>query len=636
MMGLASGMDTDFIIQQTLRMHQFKIDNHMRNKKLIEWRQQTHNSIKDEITTLRGTFLSNLGSKSMMNRNVFNATKATITGKNASAVSVTTLTGTPTGKITIGHISSLAKGANITSGSSVSLGGTGFNPNTRLDSLNFRGEQQIIFENFKASVKNAAGETTTIARDSLPADLNDLFTGADVKTELKVGGNSYEIVRNGDIIQIYEAGTATLKETFDLGSAEDNKATFNIDGAAFTIAKDGEDIRLNGQRLNFYQEAIIGSGDSAVSLRKSVDNGVIANDGKALEFIGETSMTVNGKEITIFSNDTITTMLNKVNSSGAGVTMSYSRLTDRFTIEHNTVGSKLDEDLIVTGTGNLLEMLSGSGPISTDGSLAKVIINDEEVESRTNTFEYRGLRITLNSTTEENDEETTVTFTRDATPALNAIKDFINSYNAIIKRLEGLLSERKSSTEVGYKPLTDEEKLGMSDKQIDEWEAIARKGILRGDNGIQNLVSNLRRSFFENIEGMGMSASQLGLTTGSLNEGTGGQIIINEERLRAALEADPDRVADIFVKIDTSGDSPRGVGLLHKLDGYMRDFVNTSQSVSIKSLEDSLKRANEQIQKMQERMYAEEDKLYRQFAAMESAMQKLQQQGGWFSAMLGQ
>jgi len=38
---------------------------------------------------------------------------------------------------------------------------------------------------------------------------------------------------------------------------------------------------------------------------------------------------------------------------------------------------------------------------------------------------------------------------------------------------------------------------------------------------------------------------------------------------------------------------------------------------------------------MQERMYAEEDRLYRQFAAMESAMSKLQQQGSWFSAMLG-
>jgi len=34
-------------------------------------------------------------------------------------------------------------------------------------------------------------------------------------------------------------------------------------------------------------------------------------------------------------------------------------------------------------------------------------------------------------------------------------------------------------------------------------------------------------------------------------------------------------------------------------------------------------------------MFAEEDRLYRQFAAMESAMSRLQSQGDWFASMLG-
>jgi len=626
MMGLASGMDTDFIIQQTLRMHQFKIDNQMRNKKLIEWRQQTHTGIKDEISKLRTTYLSNLGSKSMMNRNVFNATKATVTGKNAGAVSVTTLTGTPTGSIRIGEISSLAKGASIASGSSVSLGGTGFNPNSRLDSLVFRGNEKLDFVNFKAAVTNASGESTTITESEYDAAVA-AFSTADVKTQLTFGGNTYDIVRNGNSFTVDG-------KTYNLDLAEDNKETFEIDGQSFTLALDGGDVRLNGQKLNFYQESTIGSGDSAVVLHKNAD-GAISNNGKAVNLIGETSISINGTTITINSNDTIASMLDKVNKSVTDVTMSYDRLTDKFMIEHKTIGSTVSGNLDVTGTGNLLALLSGSGPVETDGSMAKVIINGEEIESDRNTFDYRGVRITLHNTTAPADEDTVVTFTRDATPAMNAIKDFIDNYNSIIRRLEGLLSERKSSNEVGYKPLTDEEKQGMTDKQIEEWEAIARKGILRNDNGIQNLVTSLRRSFFENIEGMGISASQIGLTTGSHFDGTGGQIMINEERLREALERDPDMVADIFVKIDTSEGNPKGVGLLHKIDGLMRDYVNTAQTVSVKSLEDSLKRVNEQIQRMQERMYAEEDKLYRQFAAMETAMQKLQQQGGWFNAMLG-
>jgi len=362
---------------------------------------------------------------------------------------------------------------------------------------------------------------------------------------------------------------------------------------------------------------------------------VIRNNGKALALEGETSITINGKEITINSNDTISTMLNKVNGSGAGVTMSYNRLTDRFSIESNKIGGTIAEDLDISGTGNILDMLQGPSASVSEGSMARAFINGEWVERSTNSFEYRGLRITLNETTAAGDEDTVVTFTRDATPAVNAIKDFIESYNSIIRRLEGLLSERKSSNEVGYKPLTDEEKQGMTDKQIEEWEAIARKGILRNDQGIQNLVSSLRASFFEQIEGVGLSPSQIGLTTGSFFDGTGGQIMIDENRLRAAIENDPDKIADIFVRIDTSDGTPKGVGLLHKIDNLMRNYLNTTQSTSIRNLEDSLKRTNEQIQKMQERMFAEEDRLYRQFAAMESAMSKLQQQGDWFGAMLG-
>jgi len=634
MMGLASGMDTDFIIQQTLRMHQFKIDNQMRNKKLIEWRQQTHNGIKDEITKMRSTFLSNLGSKSMMNRNVFNATKATITGKNASAVSVTTTTGTPTGSIRIGQIESLAKGASISSGASVSQGGGGFGMNARLDSLNFLGNNNISFVNYRTTATSTDGTSVTLT-DTDMAAARAALDSQDLKTTITAGDKTYEIIKTGDTtvrIGNEEDGFTN----YNFATAEDGKVTFSIGTQEFTLTQnESGTIRLNDrQNLTFHQEATITKDGKDIEIRRAEGSETVTNNGRALELVGETSITINGTTITINSNDTINTMLDKVNKSGAGVTMSYNRLTDRFSIESNTINSNLSE-LNITGTGNILNMLQGPTAEMSNGSMARVWVNDELVERSSNSFEYRGLRIALHNTTEADDEETVVTFTRDATPALNAIKDFIESYNSIIRRLEGLLSERKSSNEVGYKPLTDEEKQGMTDKQIEEWEAIAKKGILRNDQGIQNLVSSLRASFFEQIEGAGLSPSQIGLTTGSFFDGTGGQIMINEERLRAALEEDPDRVADIFVKIDTSSGSPKGVGLLHKIDSLMMNFVNTTQSTSIRNLEDSLKRVNEQIQKMQERMFAEEDRLYRQFAAMESAMSKLQQQGDWFGAMLG-
>jgi flagellar hook-associated protein 2 len=58
-------------------------------------------------------------------------------------------------------------------------------------------------------------------------------------------------------------------------------------------------------------------------------------------------------------------------------------------------------------------------------------------------------------------------------------------------------------------------------------------------------------------------------------------------------------------------------------------------SRAIRNLEDSIRRNNEQVTRMQNRMFAEEDRLFRQFAAMETAMSRMQSQGDWFTAMLG-
>jgi len=644
MMGLASGMDTDFIIQQTLRMHQFKIDNVTRNKKLIEWKQQTQNSIKDEITSLRQTFLSNLGSKSMMSRNVFNATKVTTTGANSSAVTISSTTGTPTGSIRIGQIASLAKGASMTSGGSVSNSGGGFNNNARLDSLSFVNGGSIRFSNHQATVRTAGGGTTSISQSDFTAATAGIGA-ADMKATHTINGVTFDIVKVGNELTVSSGGEEIGVYDFDTIMGGES---FEIEGQTFALENIGNttnpDFRLNGQRLSFFQEVTTGSGDDAITFRRAEGSETITNNGRAVEMIGETEISINGTTIKLYSNETLGNMIDKINKEAPDITLSYNRLTDKFSIEHKTIGSSLGQlDLRDLGGGNLFDLLStgrsGSGtagPVAEEGTRARAFINGEWIERDTNQFEYRGVIIRLNETTNAGEEDTVVSFTRDATPAINAIKDFINAYNTIISRLEGLLSERKGRNEVGYKPLTDEEKQGMTDKQIEEWETIARKGLLRNDQGIQNLVNNLRGSFFSEIEGMGINPTSIGLSTGSYFDGTGGQIMINEERLREALEKDPDMVADVFIKIDSSSGSAKGVGLLHKIDGLMRDFVNVNQSTSIKNLEDSLKRTNDQIQRMQERMYAEEDKLYRQFAAMESEMQKLNQQGCWFNAMLGQ
>jgi len=697
MMGLASGMDTDFIVQQTLRMHQFKIDNQMRNRKLIEWRQQTHNTIKDEITSIRQTFLSNLGSKSMMSRNAFNATKATITSNNvnSSKVSIRTNAGSPLGNINVQSVNKLASGASLqTSGAVTGTNGNGFASGIRLGAMEFGNTGEKISWTQDGGTIRVGNENIKIERNYTPEPGENPWKFTNVRTgeAVDVGGWNGTGDLNltvGDVTRTLKFDSVNNRFTEDrpgvfatditIGTGDDARtvtitATQNQSTNAWTFTSsiggtvgfDGEDklvLRLgSGENLQVHElgDWAPGTGsppsiggkalEQQVSTASQMYNEAVLSFTTAQKDDG--GVIVPGTEkttnVTISSNDTLSEMMIKVNNSGAGVTMGYDRLTDQFTLQ-TQMGANIDPSkahLSASGNGsNFLNMISGTTGALTfnEGQKAVAYINGEKVERNTNSFDFRGVSITINDTFNETyaggatqpADTVQATLSRDTDQAFDRIKEFIDSYNAIIRRLESLLTDRKTGNEVSYKPLTDEEKSAMTDRQIEEWESIAKKGILRNDSGIQNLVSSLRRSFFEEIEGVGLSPSQIGLTTGNYFDGTGGQIMIDEDRLRAAIERDPDMVADIFIRIDNSGSSPKGVGLLHKIDGLMRDFVNTTQSTSIKNLEDSMKRANEQIQRMQERMWAEEDRLYRQFAAMESAMSKLNQQGDWFSAMLG-
>jgi len=202
-----------------------------------------------------------------------------------------------------------------------------------------------------------------------------------------------------------------------------------------------------------------------------------------------------------------------------------------------------------------------------------------------------------------------------------------------VKKLENMLKETKNRSETSYRPLTDEEKSLMSDKQVEEWEAIAKKGLLRNDPGIQTMLNSLRTSLFDKISEVGLSPSQLGITTGRWDEGTGGMIMLDEDKLRAALEEDPERVMNVFIG---GADSTRYAdrGWLWRMDDIMKNYIDGSQYTTLNNLENSIKRANEQMERLQQKMYDAEDKLYKKFAALETALSKIQSQGDWLQSML--
>ena len=229
---------------------------------------------------------------------------------------------------------------------------------------------------------------------------------------------------------------------------------------------------------------------------------------------------------------------------------------------------------------------------------------------------------------------------RDTEQLFNRIVAMVEAYNAFIGRVEGLLRERQTAAQRAYRPLLPDEMRDMSERDIERWNEVARHGHIRGDHGLTNLTNTLREDLLRRVRDAGLSPQAIGLRTGSFFDGTGGQIIINETDLRNAIQNDPDAVQAIFTS-NPGGEMPRSGlaserGWLHVMNERMTDFLRTNgtSQQTIRNLERAYERHNEQINTMMDRMWREEERLFRQFAAMESALTRLHNQGDWMQAMM--
>jgi len=138
---------------------------------------------------------------------------------------------------------------------------------------------------------------------------------------------------------------------------------------------------------------------------------------------------------------------------------------------------------------------------------------------------------------------------------------------------------------------------------------------------------------YDQVKAAGISPSQLGLSTGGYFDGMGSQIVLDEDKLRKALEDDPEKVMNLFMG-GAEADYQGNKGLLWRMEDLMNGYMNGSQYNSINNLENSIRKANQQIDTLRKKMYDEENRLYRKFAAMETALSKIQAQTEWMLSML--
>jgi len=334
------------------------------------------------------------------------------------------------------------------------------------------------------------------------------------------------------------------------------------------------------------------------------------------------------------ATDTLKSLLDKINKK-TGVNAFFDSHTGKIAMTAKNSG----EDVITVenGTGsNIMEKLQlPVDPSNGKGQNAKFIFNGLATERPSNTFTINGFEINLKQVTETADTPGIVTFssTPDTDKVADAVIGFVNDYNKMIEELNAKIREPKYRD---YQPLTAEQKKDMKENEIKLWEEKAMSGTLRNDPTISSMLTNMRAALNSDVTGTDgkIRLSDIGITTSS-NYRDNGKLVIDETKLREMIAENPNKVSELFTKTD--------VGLATKF----RKAVDVGQAAIAKqagsagagndtfTLGSTMKSMNEQIVRFEERMKTVENRLWKQFTAMEMAINRANAQSAQLQSTLG-
>jgi len=341
-------------------------------------------------------------------------------------------------------------------------------------------------------------------------------------------------------------------------------------------------------------------------------------------------LVINGKLLSLNKDDTIASTIRKINTlPNANVIATFDEVSGKFSVISKEYGKDITVDTSNFNAFSFGEVETAKqavvnvkvNPLDPKNTSTKTFYSDS------NSLTVNGIQLSLLATNTAADP-VNITTTTDSTKALDTIKAFVENYNELINTFSTRVNEEKYRT---YQPLTNEEKKEMKDSDVIAWEAKAKSGLLKNDEILKATTSSMRSA----IMGQLKELSSVGITTGKYYEN--GKIYIDEEKLKAALQSDPQKVTNIF-KGTTDGSTK---GIFEKIGNTMDEALTklvtkagTSKfSADINSVykEESvmgrkLKDYNKQISSLEVRLVDMETRYYKQFTAMEKAMNKYQSQ----------
>ncbi|KAA0563075.1 flagellar hook-associated protein 2 [Bacillus sp. CH30_1T] len=371
------------------------------------------------------------------------------------------------------------------------------------------------------------------------------------------------------------------------------------------------------------------TGEQSIKVKAIKADGTMASDFTEIKFNAE--------------DETLDSLISKINAQ-TGVTMFYDQHTKQMSVMSKNTGSnasgaeiELQGDLFTThlklDADNDVALANNRGSI---GENAKFTYNGMATERSSNTFTINGFELTL-----KNASNTNVTFASqpDTDKILEKLVKFVDEYNKLIEKVNGEVSEKKYRD---FQPLTAEQKESMEEKEIELWEEKSRNGTLRNDSVLTSALNKMRTDMYTPISG-GTSGvdqlAQIGIKTSS-NYLDRGKLIIDESKLKEAISKDPNAIYEIFAK---DGATSNEQGIARRLRDTLKDTMDSIEQKAGKASSTNntftlgrlLNNMDSQMDRFGDRLIQVEDRYWRQFTAMEKAIQRSNEQSMFLMNQFG-
>lgn len=767
--GLASGMDTESMIENMTQATRIKIAQQNQKKTLLGWKQTAYQGISSQLIEFSKKYMDYQSPTNLLSSAFYDQSIVTSVGKNNALVSAS---GKTNSKVEINGVKELATSATHSAQGSLKPGDLvtkDFDISKELAHSKLAGGTlsfQYGSTEYTITLSKGADLSTP---EKLAAEINKQLAEAKIsgsdsklsdKISVKAEGNklNFTVTGNaGNEVKLTGAGT-TVKEALNLTDDQfkdginlaDNakpfaaninkdklienqdtaefltnkKITFSFNGQKkeVTLLTDAELAELkkisggpqkNEKFKEFLQKkmddafGVNADGSKKITINRDSGNGrltfqtnadnILKITGGDEDIVGETSvfgfqngdgnrlnlnnsleklgvkfnngdsmdLVINGVKIGTYKKDaTLSQVMRDINANKeAGINASYSETSNKFvlTSKETGAGSKVE----ITGADSLAGQLFGVASEHGKDAVINVTINGEQKELTrpSNEIDIDGLKVTISGTfgydektgqlSTDPAEKVTFTSKPDTDKMFEAIKTMVEDYNKIV---ESVYKEMTTKPNRDYQPLTDEQKKEMSKEQIEKWEEKAKEGLLFADTQLRSLHDALRFVFNPGGEA-GAKLRAMGIEPTD-NYKDGGKIKLDESKLKAALNSNPEGVKDAFNALASDSadssimDSSSKGGVITQLKGVMDRFASTSitkpgilvahagsPSSPNSMLRNAMKTEMDSIDKILKnldvKLKKEIDRYNSQFTQLEMLISQMNAQSGQLAGLMG-